>query len=82
MSSDHPDDLAYGICNLHDTITSKNYHTPRRTQECQDDREDIRPGYPTDWVLLQLEFDLRKSSIPIPQCCFYPNAQGRTPVYF
>jgi len=61
--------------NLHANHGPHN-NTSRWTEKGCDDWQIISASYCPNWSILQLEFDLRKLNILIPECLLYSNAEG------
>jgi hypothetical protein len=70
----HIDHLPSELCDRHDPDPCPLHHPSRWPQDGQDDRARLPPRYRPDWLLLQLELDLRKLDLSLPERCFHPDA--------
>lgn len=69
--------LALDLRYDNDPSNGQNNNTPRWTQKCQDDWEDLRPCHSTNWGLLQLVPDMWQHDISLPWRCLHPDAEGK-----
>ena len=71
-----PDDMASRLRYHHDPAPCAFHLHTRLAEEGAHDGPRIPPRDCPDRHLLQFELDLWKQSILVPECCFYPDAQG------
>ncbi|KAL8941412.1 MAG: hypothetical protein Q9216_002257 [Gyalolechia sp. 2 TL-2023] len=70
--------LAFDLRYDNDTDNVQDDDAPRRTQNRQDDRQNLLARNRSHWGFLQLVSDLRQHYISLPGCGIYTNAQGHT----
>jgi hypothetical protein len=73
----HPNNMASCFRYTHDPDLGSHNHSLGRPQEGEDDWQNLPPGNPANWLLLQSQSDLWQQSLSIPQCCVHSDAQGR-----
>lgn len=73
----HSDYLPLGLLDHSHTDPCPVYHVLGRPEDRQDDRPCLPPRHCSDWLLLQLELDLRQPHLSISQRRLHPDAQGR-----
>ena len=68
--------MAFGICDIHDTMHGTLLHSVRLKTQCTHDWPRLPPRDRPHRRHVQFEFDLRQLDVPLPECFFHSDAQG------